>query len=245
MSNVLHFPSQNIHQPKISFGFENPIIEKLAIRFNDNATFIDRLNQCWDSKQNEPYKFGCVHEKIWSEDRYQLNMHGYWNKPFPVPSNISYKSIQGVLGKNLFQGGSDPLPFMDRKFKISLNLIRQAKNLPLAINTSSDLIICHEYLDALDKNNHTINICYISDNDEINSLLESGCASFKRRYKAYTQLKELGYKVNLVFLDLRYKGKSLGLDCSLNEAIKKNYNIANASILREIEIKLGKSFKIA
>lgn len=184
-----------------------PVITKLHKRFNNGKSntkiFLSRLKNAWRYTQLEPYILGCTHNCVWSLDKFHLELKNAWNKPFPIPSRVTYNSIEGILGKRVAQGSTDPLMWLDKKYRISYELIKSSKNKELTINTRSDLIVTNDYIEVLDKDKHTINIYYESTNDEINKVIAPGCPSFIRRKHAYSKLTLLGYKVNLVFVNFK------------------------------------------
>jgi len=120
---------------------------------------------------------------------------------FRYHQKTTIESIGGILGKNVSKGGTDPLMFMDRKYKLTYNIIKKHNGMQLRINTSSDLIGHDDYINILDKENHSIFIYYSTCDDAIGKLTEPGTPSFKRRLKAYRKLLDLGYNVQLVHIN--------------------------------------------
>jgi len=93
MSNLLLlFPDTKIKPDiyEIPIETNNEIIDSLFIRMRDDKTVTNRLIKVWNKPQIEPYMFGCTHDKTWSLDKYEMEKHGCWNKPFPLPSKNNY-----------------------------------------------------------------------------------------------------------------------------------------------------------
>jgi len=157
---------------------------------------------------NEPYK-GDLHNLTWS---------GHPSKGQPVKAMMNVDP-QGHLGKEVASGGSDPFMWLDTKYGATKKVLQEHAGKPLKISTRSDLIAHDDYIQHLDKKNHSIDIHTLGDNASSNRVLEPGAPSFKRRIQAYHKLKNLGYNVNLVH------DKVAGLDDSINSLNQFEYKI--------------------
>ena len=91
----------------------------------------------------------------------------------------------------------DPLSWLDTKFQITKNALKDAKK-PVTVNTSSDLIARDDYIDALPKGS-TVNMHMLSGDDNLNRLMFTGNPSQKRLELAADKLKEAGIKVNKIY----------------------------------------------
>jgi len=223
---VLVHPTSILNAPKA--------VHSLYVRMNDNSFIQNKLESFWETTHNEPYSHGNVNSPIWS--RYDGHYESY---PFPMPRRTSIKSIDGVLGKNHSHGGNEPLGYLDKKYQISYNIIKEHKNKHLTINTSTDLIAHDEYIEALDKENHIINIHYVTCKDNCGKLLEAGAPSFKRRLRAYDKLSRLGYNVNLIHINFDNVVNKFD---GLNNKYDMEHESNNISLCYEERQKLEKCF---
>jgi hypothetical protein len=148
---------------------------------------------------NEPYK-GDLHNLTWSSNPSK-------GQPIKAMMNVD---PQGHLGKEVASGGSDPFMWLDTKYGAAKKALQEHAGKPLKISTRSDLIAHDDYIQHLDKKNHSIDIHTLGDNATSNRVIEPGAPSFERRIQAYHKLKNLGYNVNLVH------DKVAGLDDSIN-----------------------------
>jgi DNA repair photolyase len=82
---------------------------------------------------------------------------------------------------------------MDRKYKVTLNILKYAT----IIYTRSDLIAHDDYTAEL-KKDVKIYIVYNSTNADVNNTNEPGCPSYLRRVKAVDKLKDLGFNAILI-----------------------------------------------
>lgn len=111
----------------------------------------------------------------------------------------------GIIGKEGIsepypkKGDPDPLQWADSKFGATKQLMEKHKaaDMPLTINTSSDLIGKSDYIEAMPKDT-TVNMYLLGKNSEQNRSLFPGNASRLRQEKAIEALKAAGIKVNEV-----------------------------------------------
>jgi hypothetical protein len=117
----------------------------------------------------------------------------------PIPVEIEkIGDLKGVLGKGVLTGETDPFAWLDAKYGITKKLLEREKGKPLQIFTRSDLISHDDYINAMDKANHQINIVINGNNKRVARLIEPGAPSILRRINAANKLKELGYNVKIV-----------------------------------------------
>ena len=170
----------------------------------------------------DTYGRGCTHDCSYCPVKAELTVHGYWNKPFPMPRDVTavwelfytvfetdnHSKWRGLLEERIplrIGSGSDGLMYMDRKYRIThevLKLLRYYKY-PYIIVTKSDLIAHDDYIEILDKDLADIQIGISSLNDDMNRHLEPGTPSAKRRLKGFEKLNRLGFnttaRVNPLF----------------------------------------------
>lgn len=190
---------------------EPTVWDKLKLRFKDNSLVLDLLNQCESGDHSEPYMFGDTSNCLWRKQ-----IKGSWNEPIPFPCFMDQST--SVIGKGVKDGLTDPLAWMDQKYKHSLAFIQSKHGEKLEINTRSDLIATEEYLNALDKENHSIKIYVLNSTEHLNRILQPGAPSIKRLLTAYERLKSLGFRVSLIRIDLSVDGienADLNIPCEI------------------------------
>lgn len=171
------------------FGYQGVKI-LLKTRFGDDLP--KHFEKAMSKPQSQPYMYGDVHNV-----KYRARTTNF-NRPYPVPCEVTAASctkVNGilVLGANCEVGLDEPFPWMDSKYKVTLNFLKSLPdNTRLHIKTRSDLIARDDYLAELSRLNVTINILYSNKDDAINRVNEPGAPSYKRRLEAITKLKDHG-----------------------------------------------------
>lgn len=168
------------------------------IRSRIEARFGDKLPKHFTraiyKPQVKPYMYGDPHNVI-----YRTKSNNF-NKPMPVPCEVTLDSCAKLgdmyeLGAQCLAGIDEPLPWMDAKYRVTLNFL---KSLPrgskVYITTRSDLIAHDDYIDAIRGLDVTINILIpMSVSGEELRRLEPGAPSIERRQIAIAKLKSLGF----------------------------------------------------
>lgn len=196
MSNVYNlFTKQAVHlavdlpeaTPLWSF---DRIKESLRARYSDKMpAFVEKA---WLKPQTEPYRFGCAHNVQWREFK-TVN----WNKPHPFPMPMDPET--DCIGRKVDKGGTDPCAWIDMKYQVTLNHVRSRRGKALTIHTRSDLIAHDDYVEALDKDHHTIYIYGLQAVESVVRQLEPGAPSNKRRGIAFDKLRGLGFNVKWIW----------------------------------------------
>ena len=204
-------------------SFDIDIYKKFEERFENkppkggiiykNTFTYDKLN---DRLYFNSYGRGCVHNCQSCVAMQELKAHGYWNKPFPMPVNITkiwyelYTTFELnkttkysdylKSGKPVYLGyGSDSFMWMDLKYKITQEIIQLLNHyqIPYVIETKSDLVAHNTYTFILDRRYADIVILMsVSDDDNINREQEPGVPSRKRRQDAHDALTMLDFNVS-------------------------------------------------
>lgn len=175
--------------------------DKLYARFatHGDSRTVDRMLKLHSKKHPEPYADGDTHGISWGPAMTEGTKQGkMWNRPIPIPVDVDPKLSQGVLGRDVPLGGTDPFSWLDQKYQTGKTALKDHKGLPLQIHTRSDLISHDAYIEHLDPEHHTVNMHVFGDNDAVGKKLEIGAPSFKRRMKAVKKLQAQGIKVNIV-----------------------------------------------
>ena len=168
--------------------------------------------QCLYGFEMDTYGRGCVHDCAYCYSRAELIVHGYWNKPFPMPRDItsiwnefytvfetSKKSKwRSILEKRIplrIGSGSDGFMHQDRKYRVTYELLKILKyyNYPYIIVTRSDLVAYDDYIDVMDPKLASIQISIPSINDDLNKLIEPGAPNSIRRLNAIRKLVNNGF----------------------------------------------------
>ena len=146
--------------------------------------------KAWDRPSNEPYRFGCTHN-LTNRPRER-----YWNKPMPFPMDMDPDS--DTLGRKVEVGGTDPCDWIDSKYGVTLNHIKNRSNKKLTIHTRSDLIARDDYMESLDLNNHVVVFYLLDATPFAQRILEPGAPSNARRMKAIEKLRAYGVNVQVI-----------------------------------------------
>lgn len=124
--------------------------------------------------------------------------------PIQYPSSATVEDLPNVLGKatlgkDVPNAFNDPLRWADQRYKKAADLLDQAKeqNMPMRINTRSDLIAHDDYISKLDPMKSDVNIYFGPANDEWNIVLNPGNPSNKRLGLAIQKLQENGIRPTL------------------------------------------------
>jgi hypothetical protein len=152
--------------------------------------------------QDEPYIGRDFHNLIAFQNQDKIN-----NQPLqPIPVDLkNIGDLKGTLGKGVLSGQSDPFNWIDSRYGITKELLQREKNKPLEIYTRSDLIANDDYIEALDKGKHIVNIVIPGTNNGINRIIEPGAPSLKRRINAANKLAESGLNVNIIYQQVTNK----------------------------------------
>jgi DNA repair photolyase len=194
------------------FGFEQP---RGGIVFNTTFRLVNSHNscqQCLYAFELDTYGRGCTHDCVYCYAKQQLTQHGSWNKPFPMPVDITeiWKVFYTVFETNkpskwrdilekrvpLRIGSmSDSFMWMDKKYKVTQELLKILKhyNYPYIIFTRSDMVAASPYIDLLDPDLCSVQMSISSTNDDLNKKIEPGTPSSKKRLQALQKLTQNGF----------------------------------------------------
>jgi len=187
---------------KGGFLFKSPF--KLV---NSHST----CQQCLYAFEVDTYGRGCVHNCVYCYAKAELTVHGYWNKPYPVPVDINAirkafytvfetdkkSKWRTVLEKRIpirIGSMSDSFMWMDDKIKVTKEFIKILNHYkyPHIVFTRSDLIAKNDYLELFDPELSAIQFSMSSTNDKMNKLIEPGAPSSLRRLKALEKINNHG-----------------------------------------------------
>lgn len=207
-----NFDFETYRNLELRFGHEQP---RGGVIFNTTFRLVNShttCQQCLYSFELDTYGRGCVHDCVYCYAKEQLTSHGSWNRPFPMPIDITnvwntfytvFETDKRSKWRNVLEqripirigSMSDSFMFMDKKYKVSQELLRilDFYNYPYIIFTRSDLIAHDEYLSLLNEDLCSIQMSIASTNDKMNKLIEPGTPSSKRRLKALEKLQKNGF----------------------------------------------------
>lgn len=196
------------------FGLDQP---RGGIVFGNNDPFKiinthKSCQQCLYAFEVDTYGRGCVHDCAYCYSKAELTVHGYWNKPFPMPRDITsvWKEFytvfetdkkskwREILEKRIplrIGSGSDGFMYLDRKYRVTHELLKILKfyNYPYIIVTRSDLVAHDDYIAVLDPDLASVQLSIPSLNDDLNKKIEPGAPSAIRRLKAIQKLTRNGF----------------------------------------------------
>ena len=196
---------------ELRFGEEQP---RGGITFNTNFKLVNShttCQQCLYAFELDTYGRGCVHDCVYCYAKEQLTGHGYWNRPFPMPIdvtalwNIFYTVFEtdkpnkwrSVLERRVpirIGSMSDSFMLLDKKYKVTQEVLKLLNyyKYPFVVFTRSDLISQDEYLNLLDPNLCSVQMSIASTNDKMNKLIEPGAPNSKRRLASLKKLSNAG-----------------------------------------------------
>lgn len=184
------------------FTFKSPF--KLV---NSHAT----CQQCLYAFEVDTYGRGCVHNCVYCYAKAELTVHGYWNKPYPVPVDLNAirkvfytvfetdkkSKWRPILEKRIpirIGSMSDSFMWMEDKIKVTKEFLKILNHYkyPHIVFTRSDLIAKSDYLDLIDPKLAAVQFSMSSTNDKMNKLIEPGAPSAQRRLRALEVLNKHG-----------------------------------------------------
>lgn len=196
---------------ELRFGEEQP---RGGIVFNTNLKLVNShasCQQCLYAFELDTYGRGCTHNCVYCYSKEQLTSHGYWNRPFPMPIDITevwnafytvFETDKKSKWRNILEkrvpirigSMSDSFMHIDKKYQVTQEILKILKhyNYPYIIFTRSDLIAHDTYLDLLDPKLCSVQMSIASVNDKMNKLIEPGTPSSKRRLNALKKLNQNG-----------------------------------------------------
>lgn len=170
------------------FGLEQPrggVVFSTTFRLVNAHT---SCQQCLYAFEIDTYGRGCTHDCVYCYAKQQLTQHGSWNKPFPMPVDISdiwntFYTVFETDKKNKWRdilekrvplrigSMSDSFMWMDKKYKVTQELLKILKhyNYPYIIFTRSDMVATSPYIDLLDPDLCSIQMSISSINDDFGS----------------------------------------------------------------------------
>ena len=197
---------------ELRFGLEQP---RGGITFNTPFKLVNShttCQQCLYAFEVDTYGRGCIHDCVYCYAKDQLTSHGYWNRPMPMPADISEiwkvfytvfetdkkSKWREVMEKRIpirIGSMSDSFMFMDKKYKVTQEFLRilDYYKYPYIIFTRSDLVADDKYIELLNSNLCSVQLSISSTNDEMNKLIEPGAPSARRRLKAIEKLTKSGF----------------------------------------------------
>ncbi len=215
---------QSISSYKTDFNFE--VYRKLEQRFNEKpvrggilfktpfklVNFHASCQQCLYSFEADTYGRGCTHECVYCYAKAQLTVHGMWNKPFPMPVDITeiWKTFhtvfetdarskwRDVMEKRIpirIGAMSDSFMAMDRSYKVTQEFLKILNHYkyPYIIFTRSHTVGESPYIDLLNPQLCSVQMSIASTNDKLNKLIEPGTPSAKLRLQALQKLTRAGF----------------------------------------------------
>lgn len=216
LKKVSKYPSQFDYDTyknlELRFGLQQP---RGGVIFNTPFKLVNShhtCQQCLYTFEIDTYGRGCLHECVYCYAKAELSVHGYWNRPFPMPVDISevWKTFytvfetdkdsrwRSVMEKRIplrIGSMSDSFMMMDQKYGVTKELLRilEFYKYPYIIFTRSDLVAQDDYMKLLNPKLCSIQASISSTNDEMNKIIEKGAPSAKRRLLALQKLSQNGF----------------------------------------------------
>jgi DNA repair photolyase len=191
------------------FGAEQPrggVVFKTAMKLVNHHS---SCSKCHHAFEIDAYGRGCIHNCTFCYAKDTLTQHGFWNKPMPFPIDLAEvrkifytvfetnknSKWREILEKRVplrFGSMSDSFMWMDRKYKISQELLKILNyyDYPHIIFTRSDLVGHDDYLRLLNKDLVSVQMSISGGNEHLTRLIEPGAPSVARRLKALERLAD-------------------------------------------------------
>lgn len=206
--------------------FDWSIYDQIYNRFGENQprgsvvfkTTFKLLNyhtscsQCFYAFELDSYGRGCVHNCVFCYAKDQLSSHGFWNRPFPFPVDLSevrkimhtvfetdkpnkWREVMGKRTPLRIGSMSDSFMGMDKKYGVTKELIKILNyyKYPHIVFTRSDLAADDSYMEIYDRDLISIQYSISGNNEHYTRLIEPGAPSYKRRLAALKKLNEAGF----------------------------------------------------
>jgi DNA repair photolyase len=193
------------------FGTEQP---RGGVVFKTNfklQNFHPQCSKCHYSFELDTYGRGCIHNCIYCYAKDQLTLRGYWNRPHPMPMDLSevrkifhtvFETNKNSKWRTILEqrvpvrigSMSDPFMLMDQKYRVSYEFLRILRyyQYPYVVFTRSDLIAHDDYLAVIDPKIAAVQFSISGNNEPMTKLIEPGAPSIKRRLKALKALSDHG-----------------------------------------------------
>ena len=197
-----------VNQPRGGIIFQTPFNQTSAKLIDSHGM----CRRCFHEFEIDTYGRGCIHNCVYCYPRTELALHGYWNRPFPMPIDITevWKIFYYALEtdkeskwRNIIKmrvplrigSISDSFMLIDKKHKVTQELLRILAyyDYPYIIFTRSDLIAHDEYLELLRPELCSVQMSIASTNDELNRKIEPSAPNAKRRLSALQKLTRNGF----------------------------------------------------
>lgn len=187
----------------------NPMLyDQIAARFGDQQPVggVVYKGGCLFTKDTlyiDAYGRGCTSNSIGNPYREDLINRGFWNRPFPFPSDLPDMYAALIRAKNeglkiQFGLKSEAMPWLDQKYKIGKEILHMLNTLELSftIFTASDLVAHDDYIGLLDNATVVMRVPAGATEEQLRKD-EPGAPSLSRRLKALEKLKSAGVKTKI------------------------------------------------
>jgi len=155
------------------------------------------------TRKIDTYGLGNIHNSV---HQYK-SKRGQWNAPMPMPANMRDLAVflrefvaqfPNAHSRPVLKLGhrSDPLMWMDRKYKQTQGLLELANELGVRfeIHTISDLCAHEDYIDLIARGGHSV-VMQLGYADHIERLLSPGAPNSTRRQAAIDKMRDLDIDV--------------------------------------------------
>ena len=199
VSNYSFFFDKNLVKDKLPSG-----VPRLLNALSD-------CSECYYGLQIDSYAEGCFHDCEYCWAKSDLTKVDKWNNPMPLPIDITevwelfyivFETEQDhplrsiLLNRTPLRIGSlsDPFMTMDKKYGVTLELIRILNHYkyPTVFLTRSHHVVEDRYLDILDPKIFSVQMSMPSLNESFVKVLEPGAPSPKKRLEALRKLTNKG-----------------------------------------------------
>lgn len=206
------FDFETYRNLELRFGHDQP---RGGVIFNTTFRLVNShttCQQCLYAFELDTYGRGCVHDCVYCYAKEQLTSHGSWNRPFPMPIDITdvwntfytvFETDRKSKWRNILEkripirigSMSDSFMLLDKKYKVTKELLKLLDfyNYPYIIFTRSDLVAHDEYMALLNEDLCSIQMSIASTNEKMNKLIEPGTPNATRRLKALEKLQKNGF----------------------------------------------------
>lgn len=191
------------------FGNNQPrggVVFRTALKLVNHHS---QCSKCHYALEIDTYGRGCIHNCIYCYAKDQLTLRGYWNRPHPMPVDLSeirkifntvFETDAASKWRNILSARvpirigsmSDSFMWMDKKYGVTLEFLKILKfyRYPYIIFTRSDLVAEDEYLAVLDKKLASVQFSISGNNEDLTRKMEPGAPTVKRRLLALRKLSE-------------------------------------------------------
>ena len=169
-------------------------LKGFSARFGDDPkyeAYLKKVNDAAESVQSEPYLGKGYGSEYYSQIKPSKD-------PIPVVPVFGKIDPKGEIGRDVAKGGADPFAWVDNKYGLTKNVMKENYDKPMTYNTKSDLISHDDYIELINPDTDKVNFHVSALNKRLGKIMEGGNANTARRLDAIKKLRSQGIDTTIV-----------------------------------------------